>query len=69
MTYRIETKSAFRIVGVSRPLYKEVEKNFMVVPQMWQDAVINGTIQRLSLIHIYGLRGIANGQGFHSSPY
>lgn len=48
MTYRIETKSAFRIVGVSRPLYKEVEKNFMVVPQMWQDAVINGTIQRLA---------------------
>lgn len=28
MNYRIEKKEAFRIVGVSRPLYKEIEKNF-----------------------------------------
>ena len=28
MNYRIETKEAFRIVGVSVPLDKDIEKNF-----------------------------------------
>jgi len=48
MDYRVETKDAFRIVGVSAPLEKEIEKNFMVVPKMWQDAVADGTIQKLT---------------------
>lgn len=48
MNYRIETKDAFRIIGVSAPLDQEIENNFMVVPKMWQDAVANGTIQKLA---------------------
>ncbi len=48
MEYRIETKDAFRISGISAPLHKEVEQNFMVVPQMWQKAAVDGTIQRLA---------------------
>lgn len=48
MIYRIEAKDAFRIIGVSAPLHKEVEENFMVVPQMWQDVAMNGTIQTLT---------------------
>lgn len=48
MNYRIEKKDAFRIVGVSSPLDRDIEKNFAVVPQMWQDAVVNGTIQKLA---------------------
>lgn len=48
MNYRIETKNAFRIIGVSAPLDKEIENNFMVVPQMWQDAAANGTIEKLA---------------------
>ncbi len=48
MEYRIETKNAFRIIGVSAPLDKEIENNFMVVPQMWQDAAANGTIEKLA---------------------
>ncbi len=48
MNYRIETKDAFRIIGVSAPLDQEIENNFMVVPKMWQDAVVNGTIQKLA---------------------
>jgi len=48
MNYRIETKDAFRIIGISAPLDMEIENNFMVVPQMWQDAVANGTIQKLA---------------------
>lgn len=48
LNYRIETKDAFRIIGVSAPLHKEVEQDFTVVPQMWQDAAMNGTIQKLA---------------------
>lgn len=35
MNYRIETKGAFRIVGKSYPLSREIEQNFLEVPQMW----------------------------------
>ncbi len=47
MNYRIETKEAFRIVGVSVPLYKEIEKNFAIIPPKWQEISQNGTLQRL----------------------
>ncbi len=48
MNYRIETKEAFRVVGVSAPLDREIENNFMVVPKMWQEAAADGTIQKLA---------------------
>ena len=48
MSYRIETKEAFRIIGVSAPLDKEIENNFMDVPKLWQEAAVNGTIQKLA---------------------
>lgn len=48
MNYRIEQKEAFRIVGICMPLEKEVEKNFQVVPGMWQKAMEDGTIGRLA---------------------
>lgn len=48
MDYRIETKEAFRIIGVSGPLFKEIEKNFTIVPNMWGKAAGDGTIQKLA---------------------
>ena len=48
MDYRIETKEAFRIVGVSVPLEREIENNFTVVPKLWQEAAVSGTIQKLA---------------------
>lgn len=48
MEYRIERREAFRIVGISRPLDKDIEKNFAVVPQMWGQAASDGTIPRLA---------------------
>lgn len=50
MTYRIETKDAFRIVGISSPLQQEIEKNFAVVPQMWQKAAGDGTIPKMAAL-------------------
>ena len=48
INYRIETKSAFRIVGVSAPIDKKIEKSFIEVPKMWQASSANGTIQKLT---------------------
>ena len=47
MNYRIETKNAFRIVGVSVPLQKNIEENFAVIPPKWQEISADGTLQRL----------------------
>jgi len=48
MNFRIEKKDSFRVIGVSQPLDKDMEKNFEVVPQMWQAAGMNGTLQKLA---------------------
>lgn len=48
MQYRIETKAAFRITGVSVPLHREIEKNFAVIPLKWQEVSANGTLQTLA---------------------
>ncbi len=48
MNYRIESKEAFRIIGVSQPLSQDLEVNFEVLPTMWQEAVQNGTIEKIS---------------------
>lgn len=48
MNYRIEKKEAFRVVGISMPLEKEIEKNFAIVPQMWHKAATDGTVERLA---------------------
>lgn len=47
MNYRIETRKAFRIVGKSFPLSRKIERNFAEVPQMWQGAVEDGTIEKI----------------------
>lgn len=47
MNYRIETKDAFRIVGVSVPLHRDIEKNFAVIPSKWQEIAADGTLGRL----------------------
>ena len=48
MKYRIEKKESFRILGVSCPMEREIEKNFETVPKMWVEASMNGTVARLA---------------------
>ncbi|WP_324823979.1 AraC family transcriptional regulator [Sinanaerobacter sp. ZZT-01] len=58
MNYRIEKKEAFRIIGVSRPLCHEIEENFKVVPEMWQKAAMDGTIEKMVPMMKEEIRGI-----------
>ena len=48
MNYRIETREPFRIIGVSVPLEKDIEKNFAVIPSKWGEIAANGTLQKLT---------------------
>lgn len=66
MNYRIEKKDAFRVVGVSRPLYKEIEKNFAIVPKMWQDVAVDGTINQLAGMMDMPLKGILGVCGYNT---
>lgn len=50
MNYRMEKKEEIRIVGISQPLHREIEKNFEVVPQMWGKAAMDGTIPKLVVL-------------------
>ncbi len=50
MNYRIEKKEEFRIVGISSPLKKEIEKNFEIVPGMWANAASSGIIPKLTMM-------------------
>ena len=64
MEYRIEKRDAFRIVGVSAPLSKDMEENFQCVPQLWGKAASDGTIPRLAGLmggEPRGLLGVCDG--------
>ena len=52
LNYRIEKKEAFRIVGVSVTIEKDIESLYesKLGPQMWQIAEKNGTISKLSAL-------------------
>lgn len=62
LNYRMEEKTAFRIVGVSHPLDQEVENNFVTVPKMWQNAAMNGTLEKIIPLmnsHPMGVLGVS----------
>lgn len=48
MNYRIETRPAFRVVGVSQKMSNVVEENFRDVPLLWQRVSMDGTLQKLA---------------------
>lgn len=48
MEYRIEKRAAFRVVGVSTAIDRDMEKNFQILPQFWGKAAMDGTVERLS---------------------
>lgn len=47
MDYRIETKELFRVVGISAPMERDVEKNFENLPALWGKVAADGTLQKL----------------------
>ena len=62
LKFRVEEKAAFRVVGISCPLNKELTKNFEVIPTVWDMALADGTLAKLNALQEgipQGLLGIS----------
>ena len=59
MEYRIERKSGFSVIGVSREVTKKDDENFRIIPQFWQQVEDDGTMAEITpRITDSGLMGI-----------
>lgn len=47
MNYKIESKPAFRIVGVKQHMKMNIEENFAAVPQFWMQTAQNGMFPKV----------------------
>lgn len=45
--FRIEKKTSFHIIGKSCPLNKELSDNFLIIPNVWNQALADGTLEQL----------------------
>lgn len=62
LKFRVEEKAAFRVVGISCLLNKELTKNFEVIPSVWDMALADGTLTKLTSLQgsrPQGLLGIS----------
>lgn len=62
LKFRVEEKEAFRIIGVTCPLERELTKNFEVIPSVWDAALADGTLARMGALiegEPQGLLGIS----------
>ena len=62
LKFRVEEKAAFRVLGVSCPLNKELARNFEVIPTVWDTALADGTLTKLNALQEcrpQGLLGIS----------
>ncbi len=70
MNYKIETKEAFRIVGVSKHYEMNIEENFKEVPKFWQKTMITGKIPKILKLNdtepkgLLGVSTCMNGKDF-----
>lgn len=69
MKYKIEKKSAFRVLGAKKEMSEEVEQNFVEVPKFWNELAVSGKINNI-ISHMSnefpGVLGIS--AGFSSIP-
>ncbi|AGF55828.1 AraC family transcriptional regulator [Clostridium saccharoperbutylacetonicum] len=47
MPYRIEEKAPMRIVGVRIPLTNEIDKNYQLIPSLWEQTKQNGMFNEI----------------------
>lgn len=72
MNYRIETKEAFRIVGVKRHYSASVEECFASVPLFWQETTQSGVVPQICQLMDkppYGLLGVSTCMDSHDFDY
>lgn len=58
MNYRIEHKEAFRIVGASCPMSRNIEENFALIPPKWDELRADGTLAKLPTLMNTPVKGV-----------
>lgn len=58
MDYRIETKSAFRIVGTTIPMSRKAEENHQKLPGFWTKTSTDGTLHTILPLMSPALQGV-----------
>ncbi len=70
LNYKIESKKAFKIVGVSQHYDMDIEKNFGQIPKFWRRTVIKGAIPKILKLNncdpkgLLGVSTCMNGKDF-----
>lgn len=63
LSFRIEKKDAFTIMGISTELSNRLEENFMKVPKMWMKASLFGTVKKIAALQnnpaVPGILGVS----------
>lgn len=52
LSFRIEKKDSFKILGISSLLSKELLENFVQIPKQWDKALNDGTLNQLYRLNI-----------------
>lgn len=47
MNYKLVRKEEFRVVGISKNIFQDFEKNFSIIPAMWDEAAKDGTLNKI----------------------
>lgn len=58
LEYRIEQKESFKILGKNYPLSKQLEDNFKNIPNCWDQALNNGTLDQLVTLKDHNSKGL-----------
>jgi AraC family transcriptional regulator len=69
MRYRIETKEAFRIVGVKMPLQEDMEENLKIVPRFWEKMWKEDQITKISSLSEENPKNILGVSIYRSPQY
>lgn len=69
LQFRVEKKEAFRILGLSCPLDKDLEKNFDVIPSVWNRALEDGTLMKLGALMNQNPQGLLGVSACHTEEW
>lgn len=69
LIFRVEEKAAFRVVGISCPLNEELTQNFERIPRIWDTALTDGTLTKLSALQEGKTQGMLGIRVYHAEEW
>lgn len=69
LNFRIAEKEAFRILGITCPLDRNLENNFKTIPNVWDQALADGTLSKLNAMMNGEPRGLLGVSVHHTDDW